>query len=260
MEAGGQYVHRIGDDHALTGGYGGRYDNFFEIGNKDVLDNTVFARYAYAVRQIPGNVVASLQGSYGHTRVGGSRFRDNLGLRPSVSFRPANNFSTEVFYGRSLNVIHAAPTGNEGVTDRDSTLSVVGARAVVDVPDTGLVVSVGAARLHNNADGTDHSYRGNQYSVGARMTLFDAYTVTGEVAKTHYNYTSAHSLAPNPANGAGFFFARRDEITTVNLRVSRPVMDGVDVFAKFDYTRAQSNLLLFTYSQNVFGAGVIARF
>lgn len=260
LEAGGQYAHRIGDDHALTGGYGGRYDNFFDIGNKDVLDNTVFGRYAYAVRQIPGNVVASVQGSYGHTRIGGSRFRDSLGVRPGVSFRPADNFSMEAFYSRSLNVIHASPTGNEGVTDRDSTLSVVGARAVVDVPDTSLTVSVGAARLHNNADGTDHSYRGTQFSAGARLVLFDAYTVTGEVAKTEYNYTNAHSLAPNPANGAGFFFARRDDITTVNLRVSREVMNGVDAFAKFDYTRVQSNLQLFTYNQNVFGAGVLARF
>lgn len=260
MEAGAQYVHRIGDDHALTGGYGGRYDNFFDIGNKDVLDNSVYARYAYAVRQIPGDVVASLQGSYGHTRIGGSRFRDSLGFRPGVSFRPADNFSMELFYRRTIGVIHASPTGNEGVTDRDGTLSVVGARAVVAVPDTDLTVSVGAARLHNNADGTDHSYRGNQFSVGARLKLFDAYTVNGEVAKTYYNYTSAHSLAPDPATGAGFFFARRDNITTVNLRVSRLVTEGVDVFAKFDYTRAQSNLLLFSYFQNVFGAGVIARF
>lgn len=260
LEGGAQYVHRIGDDHAVTGGYGGRYDSFFQIGNKDVLDNSVFARYAYAVRQIPGDVVASLQGSYGHTRIGGSRFRDSLGFRPGISFRPASNFSMEAFYGRTINYIHAPPTGNEAVTDRDGTLTAVGVRAVVDVPDTSLTISVGAARLHNNADGTDHSYRGTQFSVGARATVFDVYTVTGEVTKTEYNYTSAHSLAPNPATGVGFFFARRDDITGVNLRVSRPVMEGIDVFAKFDYTRAQSNLLLFTYSQNVFGAGVIARF
>lgn len=260
LEAGGQYVHRIGDDHALTGGYDGRYDNFFHIGNKDVLDNTIFGRYAYAVRQVPGNVVASIQGSYGHTRIGGSRFRDGVGIRPAVSFRPADNFSMEAFYSRSLVDIHASPTGNEGVTDRDSVLSVVGARAVVDVPDTSLTATVGAARLHNNADGTDHSYRGTQFSVGLRAVLFDAYTVSGVVAKSEYNYTNAHSLAPNPATGAGFFFARRDQITTVNLRVSREVIEGVDVFAKFDYTRANSNLILFTYNQNVFGGGVIARF
>lgn len=260
LEAGGQYVHRLGDDHAVTGGYDGRYDSFFEIGNVDVLDNNIFARYEYAVRQVPGNVVAAVQGSYGHARVGGSRFRDSLGIRPSVSFFPAGNFRMEAFYGRTMSIIHASPTGNEGVTDRDGTLTSAGVRATVAVPDTTLAVSVGAARLHNNADGTDHSYRGTQFSVGARAVLFDAYTIAGEVAKTHYNYTSAHSLAPNPVNGAGFFFARRDDITTVNLQVSRPVADGIDVFAKFDYTRAQSNLLLFTYNQNVFGVGVVARF
>lgn len=260
FEAGGQYVHRIGEDHALTGGYDGRFDNFLEIGNVDVFDNNLFARYEYAVRQVPGNVVAAVQGSYGHARVGGSRFRDSLGIRPSVSFYPADNFRMEAFYGRTMSVIHSPSTGNPAVTDRDATLTSAGMRATVAVPDTTLTVSAGVARLHNNADGTDHGYQGNQFSVGARMTLFDDYTVTGEFAKTDFNYTSPHSLAPNPANGAGFFFARRDDITTVNLQVSRPVADGVDVFAKFDYTRAHSNLLLFTYNQNVFGVGVVARF
>ena len=244
----------------MTGGYGVHYDNFFDVADQDVFDHNLFVRYARAIRQLPGDVVASVMGSYGHTQVDGSRFRNSVGIRPSVSFRPADNFSVELFYGRSFSDVRESPTGSPATTDRDSTLTSVGGQAVIAIPDTGISVSVGAARLHNNADGTDHGYRGNRFSVGTRLTLFDNYLFTGEVAKTSYNYTSPHSLAPNTATGAGFTFARKDDVTSVNLRVSRPVNDRVSVFAKFDYTHAQSNLLLFSYSQNVFGAGVIARF
>lgn len=260
VEGAAQYVHRIGEDQAVTGGYAVRYDNYFDIGDQDVLDNNLSAKYEFAARALPGKVVAAISGSLGYTEVGGNRYGDSLGVRPSVSFSPLDNVSAEVFYSRTESDIRDSPTGNPAVTNRDATLTAFGVNAAFDVLDTGLTLFAGAARLNNRADGSDHGYRANQFSAGARLVLGGNFAVSGQLTKTQYNYTSPHSLAPNTATGAGFNFERNDTTTNANLRVSRELTEKISLFIKFDHTRAESNLQFFRYTQQVIAGGVTARF
>ena len=92
------------------------------------------------------------------------------------------------------------------------------------------------------------------------LKLFEDYTVNAQYTKTDYRYTAPHSLAPFVLSGLGFAFARDDDVAAFKLQVSRPITDRVSGFAKFDFTDTTSNIPLFTYSQTVFGAGVLARF
>jgi Flp pilus assembly protein TadD len=260
VEGAAQYVHRIGEDHAVTGGYGVRYDTYFDIGNQEVLDNNLSAKYEFAARALPGDVVVGLTGSFGYTEVGGSRFGDSVGIRPGVSFSPLENVSAEIFYSRTESDIRDSPTGNPAVTNRDATLTAFGMNASLDIPDTGLTLFAGAVRLNNKADGTDHAYQADQFTAGARLVLGGNFAVSGQLTKTQYNYTQPHSLAPNTATGAGFNFERNESTTSANFRLSRALTEKISLFVKFDHTRAESNLQFFSYTQQVFAGGVTARF
>lgn len=260
FEGGGRYVHRIDEDQAVSAGTSIRHDRYFDVNDQDVVQGNLEAKYQYAIRQLPGDVIASVSGTYSHLRLGGDKYRDVYGLRPGLSLKPAGHISVDLYAARSWGDVRGSRTADPEIASRDSTLTTLGGRMVVDVPGTDISVSVAYARLHNNADGTDHSYRANQFTVGAQAKVFKDYTLSGQVTRTNYDYSSPHSLAPNPANGAGFQFSRDDDSTTINLRVSRPITDRVSGFLKFDYNNSKSNLPLFTYSQNIFGAGLIARF
>lgn len=260
FEGGGRYVHRIDEDQALSAGTSIRYDRYFNINDQDVIQGDLEAKYQYALPQLPGDVIASISGTYGHTRLGGEKYRDVYGLRPGLSLKPASHISVRLYAARSWGDVRGSPTADPKIASRDSTLTTLGGRMVVDVPGTDISVALAYARLRNNADGTDHSYDANRFTVGAQAKVFKHYTLSGQVIRTKYDYSSPHSLAPNPINGAGFQFSRDDDSTTINLRVSRPITDRVSGFLKFDHNSSKSNLPLFTYSQNIFGAGLIARF
>ncbi|MBT5459327.1 MAG: tetratricopeptide repeat protein [Rhodospirillaceae bacterium] len=260
LEGGGEYAWRFGQDQTVAAGYGMRYDVFFRLNKQDVFDNNFYARYQRAVRQLPGSVVASILASYGRTQVDGDRFRDAFSVRPSVAVKPADNVGLEFFFARTMSDTREADAGIPVNSSRDADLNSFGGRAVINFPSANMAVSLGLARLHNNADGSDHGYRGTRFSVGARLKLFEDYTVNAQYTKTDYRYTAPHSLAPFVLSGLGFAFARDDDVAAFKLQVSRPITDRVSGFAKFDFTDTTSNIPLFTYSQTVFGAGVLARF
>lgn len=260
IEGGGQYDWRFGSDQIVTAGYGMRYDVFFTLNKQDIFDNNFYARYQRAIRQLPGNVVASILASYGRTQLDGDRFRDAFLVRPSVSLKATDNVALEFFFARTMKDVRESDDGIPVNSSRDADNNTFGGRAVINFPAANMAVSVGLARLHNNADGSDHGYRGTQFSLGARLKMFGDYTVDAAYTKTDYRYTAPHSLAPFIATGAGFAYAREDDVAAFNLRVSRPITDRLSGFAKYDFTDTTSNLPLFTYSQQVVGAGIVARF
>lgn len=260
IAGGGQYVWRLGPNQNVTAGYDMRYDTFVTLSDQDIFDNNFYAQYQRAIRQLPGNVVASVLASYGRTQLDGDRFRDAFTVRPSVSMKAADNVALEFYFARTMSDVRESDTGIPVNDSRDADQNVFGGRTVINIPAANMAVTVGLARLHNNADGSDHGYRGTQFALGTRMKLFDDYTIDAQYTKTDYRYTAPHSLAPVFATGLGFGFAREDDVAAFNLKVSRPITGQVSGFAKFDFTDTTSNLRLFTYSQTVFGAGILARF
>lgn len=259
VEGGGKYAWTLGSDQTVTAGYDVRIDTFFGLAEQDVWDNNFYALYERALRQLSGNVVASVRASYGRTQVNGDRFQDAFTVRPAVSFQPHENVGMEFFFARTMSDVNESD-GIAANDSRDADQNVFGGRMAVTIPEANMAVTVGLARLHNNADGSDNGYRATQFSLGARVMLFDDYTVNAQYTKTDYNYTAPHSLAPFIATGLGFAFAREDDVAAFDLRVSRPINDMVSGFAKFQFTDTTSNLRLFTYSQQVIGAGLLARF
>ena len=55
----------------------------------------------------------------------------------------------------------------------------------------------------------------------------------------------------------GFEFRRDDDVDRFGVALRWPVLDNVRLYARYDYTRNDSNIRFFDYDQQVASAGVV---
>ena len=142
------------------------------------------------------------------------------------------------------------------VRDRDSIGHRIGLTLYFALPNVEARGRAGYSYARNNADGADFDLDSHSVFVGLGRALWGG--VAGEVvySRTFDRYDDNNSLA----GGTGFEFRRNDDTDRVTVRLTRPILDGVSIYGRFDYTRHESNINFFNYLQNAASVGLIARF
>lgn len=257
ISAGGNYRLRIDADKAVTVGGTLSHRNYRDIKNKDTHAANFFARYDQVVTD---RLLASLTGTFGHTRVDGDAFQNTVGISPSLRYLINDRVRFQLTYS-ATKINLPEPTATPASLDRDSKLQTLGGNMTIAFPDFETDLIFGGAVLLNSAAGGDYDYRARRFNIGARTQL--PYDVVAGLGWTHteYDYLNLNSLAPtNPPGATAFGFAREDAINTLSANLERPISDRASAFARFTKTVASSNLAVFDYDQKDFQVGVTASF
>jgi hypothetical protein len=257
INAGGQYRLAVDVDKAIIAGGTLSHRNYRDISGKDTHGISLFTRYDQAINN---NFLASVTGSFSHTRVDGDKFQTTTGISPSLRYRINNRVRFDAVY--SLTKINLPdPTATPAALDRDSGLQNLGGTISIAFPDLRTDISFGAAYLLNSAVGTDYDYRARRLNLAAQTQL--PWDVVGGVGmtRTTYTYTNLNSLAnTTPAGPTAFGFKRDDTITSYTVNLTRPITEHISAFTRFTRTNGDSNLAVFTYDQKDFQIGLTARF
>lgn len=123
-------------------------------------------------------------------------------------------------------------------------------RLFTEAPDSELARSLKQAKVKIEEERRSGAGRraDKPWSVG--LDIFGAYS--------NINYDNPNRLA---FDGITLFaFARDDEYATAGLRLSRPVVEGVELFGSYRYSENTSNIVSYNYDQNVWSLGLQARF
>lgn len=257
INAGGQYRLSVDTDKSVTAGGTLGHRNYRDISAKDTHTANLFARYDQAVNS---NLLASVTGSFSHTRVDGDKFQTTVGFSPTMRYRINDRVRLDAVYSfTKINL--PEPTTTPATLDRDSGLQNFGGTITIAFPDIKTDISFGAAFLLNSAVGSDYDYRARRLNLAAQTQL--PWDVVGGIGltRTAYDYKNLNSLAPTtPAGPTAFGFARDDTITSISANLSRPINDHIAAFARLTRTSANSNLAVFKYDQKDFQIGITGRF
>jgi len=256
-ELGGQYRFEIDPRRfVVAGGLLGNVD-YQDIGGLDTRSATVFATYEQHVGERV-RALATVSGS--RVNVGGERFVTTATVNPVLQIRVARDLQIEGAYS-ATRLNYADPTATPQFLDRDATLRIFAARAILSLDVIDSEVTAGVEGLENSATGSDYDYRGRALTLGLQSRL--PWQIESNVGWRHvqYDYDNLHSLAPTtPPGPTAFAFAREDTLDVVTLGLSRPITDMLTVFAVYANTRSRSNLNVFSYTQEDAQIGLTFRY
>jgi tetratricopeptide (TPR) repeat protein len=244
------YDWRLAEAATLTGGYGLLADVYENVSNFDLLDHFFYLDYRHAFTR---DLAVALRLSDELTLVGGSSFRNQVGLRPALSYRLLDWAVTEVAYSFAWSdYFFSVPS----VQDRDGITHTVAWINYLLVPGTQLQARLGYFHTWSNADGGDFDYRTNGLVVGLSHPL--PWRITGEVSytRTFDRYDNPNSLA----GATGFGFRRKDDVDTITVQLVRPLLESLRVYARYDFITADSNIQFFNFKQHVWSFGFVASF
>ena len=143
--------------------------------------------------------------------------------------------------------------------DRDSVVKTLGLDAILAPEDIGFVrLRLGFQRSWNDSDGSDFRYGSMGGYAGVNLSLPGLFNVDTVYSRTRVDYTEENSLAFNGVIlGA---FPRHDFVDRWNVRITRGIVRGVTGFGEYTYTDNESNIGAFSYHQNIWKIGALARF
>ena len=246
----GDYEWRLENNDTVMAAYAFRADLYTKIDNADLLDHNVAVTYR---RRFARDVSGSLQVSDQYTFLDGDGFRNQASLRPSAAYRLADWATAEISYGFAVGEYSVDTTEAQ---DRDSRTHTVAASAFLEWPDTDLQARVTAFRVENNANGRDFDFNSTGVSLAVNHPL--VWGISGELT---YTRSLDRYDNPNSLSGlGGFEFRRDDDVDRFGVALRWPVLDEARLYARYGYTRNDSNIRFFDYDQQVGSAGVVVEF
>ncbi len=247
----GSYEWQLTTKDAVTAGYNLVVDLYQHLSSANLLDHYFFTTHRHNFNR---NLSTSIRFSNEYTQVGGSNFRNQIGLRPAMVYRATDWLATELAYScRYGDYYFDTPS----VQNRDGFSHNLGLTSYIHVPKTQLNVLWGYAHTWNRADGMDFDFYSNAYSIGLEHPLI--FKIVGEV---NYTRTMVHYNHPNSLAGTGFQFVRKDHIDIMSVQFSRPLpfYRGLRAYARYDYNRDISNIPTYNFNQYVYTGGIIYEF
>lgn len=244
------YDWRLTPRDTVTAGYGFLGDVYEKVSSSDLRDHFFWVNWRHA---LTANLAGALRLSDGFTEVGGNAFRNQVSLRPALGWRFADWAVAELTFSSTLSdYFFTAPS----VQDRDSTAHTVALTGYATIPGTRAQARLGYFRVWNRADGADFDSKTNGLFVGLSHPL--PWETFGEVyyRRTFDRYDNANSLA----GPAGFGFRRKDDTDALTVQLSRPIVDRLRAYVRYDFVNADSNISFFTYRQNTLSFGLVASF
>jgi tetratricopeptide (TPR) repeat protein len=243
------YGFTLSPDDVLTVGYGLNALIYPDIRAFDLLDQVAHVDVRHAFRR---DLYGTFRVSDEYTLVGGASFRNQVDLRPAIAYRATDCLALEAAYDAAL-ADYYFPTA--AVQNRDGDGHTLSLTAYFAPVGSELRAQLGAFYAFNNAKGTDFVYQSSGILAGVGYPL--GAKISGEVVFTwsHDAYSNANSLA-----GAGFAFKRSDDVAHLTAQLTRPVVSGLSVYARYEYVNDSSNIGFFDFHQHAVSAGVIGNF
>lgn len=251
LGAGGSYdVVRSGKG-VLTAGYSGLSDTYSGLSSFDLFDNFFYGDYRYSFNS---DLTAALRVSDEYTLLGGSKFRNQVAVRPALGWRFAEGVVGEAAYTVAQSKYYFPAAFS--FQDRDATTHTINLVGYLAVPRTRLSARVGYAHTRNDAAGSDFQSHGDALQIGLGYPL--PWQLTGEA---FYTRTWDRYDNPNSLSGTtGFEFNRQDDIDAATLQLTRPVASRLNAYLRYDYLRDRSNISFYRFKQDVISAGLVMQF
>ena len=224
--------------------YGGTLSKF------DLQDHFFSADWRHAFSQ---DLAGAFRLSDEFTQIGGSSFRNQVGLRPSVGYRWISWGVAELAYNYTSSNYYF---GSISAQDRDGSAHIVTLDNYLAIPGTRLLARLGYFFVRNESDGGDFEFDSHGVLVELNHPL--PWEITADILWTRaFNrYDNLNSLA----GPLGFAFARKDDVDVVRVQLFRPITDWLKAFVRYDFTNDDSNINFYNYNQNAYSAGVITQF
>ena len=182
------------------------------------------------------------------TFIGGSRFSNQIMLRPALAYRHDDQAATELAYGLTLaSYAFATPA----VQDRDGTNHVLGLTHFRR--HKRWQWRAGVFHVFNQAQGADFDFDADGLLLGGSHPLGKQTMMNFVLSHTRERYDN-----PNSANG--FTARRRDNRSALVLQLTHSLNDKASLYAQYGFNRAGSNIAAFDYDQHIVSGGINYRF
>jgi tetratricopeptide (TPR) repeat protein len=247
---GASYDWRLGARDSLTAGYGGQIDLYADIAEANFLDQVWYLDYRHA---FTNDLAAALRVSDQFSLLDGDPFRNQVAVRPAVGYRVTSWSLAELHYALAANDYYV---DTPAVQDRDGLGHQVGLTWFAAIPGTRLLLRAGAFYTRYDADGADFDADSIGLFVGLNVPL--VWQIVADVSYVHLfdRYDNPNSLA----GPTGFGFKREDDGDFVSVQLTRPILDWLSVYVRYDYSHNDSNVPFYEYDQHVVSSGLVARF
>lgn len=180
--------------------------------------------------------------------IGGSRFSNQVLLRPALAYRHNDRAATELAYSFANANYYFATTA---VQDRDGTNHVLGLthfwRQKLWQFNAGVFQAV------NRADGADFDFDGPGVVLGASRPL-------GKRNMANFVFSHTRERYDNPNSVTGFTTTRRDNRSALALQLTRSLNASTSLYAQYSFNKAASNIAVFDYKQHIISGGLNYRF
>jgi tetratricopeptide (TPR) repeat protein len=248
---GASYDWRLGARDSLTAGYNAQIDLYADLSEANFLDQVWYLDYRHA---FTSDLAAALRVSDNFSLLDGDAFRNQVGIRPAVGYRISSWSLLELHYALGINDYYVDDV--PPVQDRDGLGHQVGLTWFAAIPGTQLLLRAGAFYGRYEADGADFDFDSIGLFVGLNVPLF--WQIVADVSYIHLfdRYDNPNSLA----GPTGFGFKRDDDGDFFSVQLTRPILDWLSVYVRYDYSRNDSNVPFYEYDQHVVSSGVVARF
>ena len=251
-----RYDWRLGDADVLSAGYVLGGAEYFDVAAADYNDHTLFGNWSHA---LTSDLDLAGRLGYGRTIVDGDSFRTTYSLGASLAYRVGAGALVDFGYGAVISDYDREPA--DALQDRDAlthTVSVtLNGNMTGKLPGDPLL-RLGLAHAWNNAEGRNFDYRAFTVFLSASASLPHDLTLAGSGAISTHGYVHLNSFA---FDGVSLFaFDRDDNVKIGSLRLSRPIVDGVEVFLSYRRIDNESNIGFFEYTQDTWSLGLQARF
>lgn len=249
FSAGAAYTHQVDPATSFTLGYAFLSDRYEDIPGANLLDHFV---YADLFTQVTARAAFSIRASGQFTTLGGSRFRDALGLRPAVSYRFTDHSVTEFAWSVTDNDYRANVAQ---AFSRDGESQAYSAVHSFRMPGTNWSGAVGATYGRNRTEGGDFVSDSLGVSGTLRYAFPNRIVAAVGAGASRDDYGNPNSLA-----GAGFAFARKDEQSSLSVQLAGPFNDRARWFIQAQSLRNTSNIAFYQYKQTAVTGGLAIDF
>ena len=236
-------------DTAITVGGAFTADLYEASSSANWYDTYVHADLFHALYR---NDRFTFRASEEHTEVGGLTFRDQVALRPAYVHRHPGGGETELAFTWAHSDFNVPFVD---VQRRDADRSTVDLGHAFAVGHGGTHARAGAFYAWNDAKGADfdHHATGLYASVAAPLCARLDLDLFYRLSLDRYEH-------PNSLAGAGFAFARRDDVHTAGTQLAARLTDDARAYLRWQYQRDASNVDYYDFDRTVTSAGVETRF
>lgn len=240
------YVWNRDNGDSITAGYNFLGNIYFSESDGNLLDNFLYGTYRHAFNdRWSGSFRVSDQATF----LGGDFFRNTIALRPAVGYSHGSDSFTELAYSLAFSDYHENPALED--LDRDSKTHTLSLAHYFGLKKLKSQARVGVFGVKNQAEGDDFDYDGLGFFIGLRRALGGKWTGDIFYSKSWNNYDDG-----NIFSGPFSPVKREDRPDYLAIQVLRPLHNDMDLYIRYTYNAANSNIDFFDYKQHTIGAGV----